>query len=413
MHPMQSVQHSSDPRPVADTVASRSCLESGGRALDTTPLSVATLFADPVRDGVAIAVQQFLAAAGVALDLRVVPSSLARGGTVGRIGVPQNAADIVEQQRAVIGASFGDDPLAPVPRLWRGMQRRADVLVDLRQCLTLPGSDAHRAGNKRDVLLLSHRILERTIRQARSDAPSADQWTRARESAETVYRLAIAEQRTVMLVLPVGRGTAAQQSFADALDRQARVHRLPSPRIVKAGLLAALLCGESSTARWLVASVMPMSELSALATEAIGDAGPWPVVSIGRGATFYDMPASAPDAHDPVPLLLVIVHMLQRSGLAASARALCDAVLVTRTAEVRMREELGTDLPVPTEAFLNGVLANRGRSPAGSAVGERVSVDAMRAPVGLIGESPRTLSLESWALEAQERRTRSRPALSA
>ena len=105
--------------------------------------------------------------------------------------------------------------------------------------------------------------------------------------------------------------------------------------------------------------------------------------------------------------------MLQRSGLAASARALCDAVLVTRTAEVRMREELGTDLPVPTEAFLNGVLANRGRSPAGSAVGERVSVDAMRAPVGLIGESPRTLSLESWALEAQERRTRSRPALSA
>ena len=61
---------------------------------------------------------------------------------------------------------------------------------------------------------------------------------------------------------------SAQQSFADALERQARVHRLPSPRIVKAGLLAALLCGESSTARWLVASVMPMSELSALATEA-------------------------------------------------------------------------------------------------------------------------------------------------
>jgi hypothetical protein len=158
---------------------------------------------------------------------------------------------------------------------------------------------------------------------------------------------------------------------------------------------------------------MPMGELSALTTEAIGDAGPWPVVSVGRGATFYDMPASAPDAHDPVPLLLVIVHMLQRSGRSAWARALCDALLVTRTAEVRMREELGTDLPVPTDAFLNGVLANWGRTPAGSAVGERVTVDAARAPAGLIGEPLRTLSLDTWTLETPERRTRSRPALSA
>ena len=418
MHPIQSAHISGDLRAAADSVTMRSTVAHDSRTLEADSLTVATLFADTMRDGLAHAVQKFLASAGIALDLRSVPASLARGGTVGRIGVPHDAAVIVEQQRVVIGATFGGDPLAPVPRLWRGLQRRADVLLDLRRSLTLPGSDAKRAGNDRDVLLVSQRILERTLRQVRSDASSADEWTRARESAEIVYRLAAAEQRTVMLVLPIGRGTAAQHSFADALERQARVHRVPAPRILKAGLLSALLSGDSTSARWLVASVMPMDELSALATEAIGDTGPWPVVSVGRGATFYDMPMATSDAHDPVPLLLVIVHMLQRSGRAASARALTDALLVTRTAELRMREELGGELPVPTDAFLRGVLANWGRTPSGAALVERTiiersPVDIARVPVGLIGDPLRNPSLDAWNAELPDRRTRSRAALSA
>ncbi|MBC7842898.1 MAG: hypothetical protein H7099_11320 [Gemmatimonadaceae bacterium] len=418
MHPIQSAQHSTDHRAVAESVTMRSHGEPGTRVLEAASLTVATLFADPTRDDIALAVRQFLASAGAALDLHALPSSLARGGTVGRIGIPHDAAVIVEQQRAVIGASFGADPLAPVPRLWRGLQRRADVLIDMRRSLTLPGSDAKRAGNERDVLLVSQRILERTLRQARSDAPTADEWTRARESAEIVYRLAAAEQRTVMLVLPIGRGTGAQQSFADALERQARVHRQPAPRIVKAGLLSALLSGDSASARWLAASVMQMDELSALATEAIGDTGPWPVVSVGRGATFYDMPMAASDAHDPVPLLLVIVHMLQRCGRAAGARALMDSLLVTRTAEERMREELGSQLPVPTDAFLRGVLANWGRTPSGAALvdralTERALVDIARTPIGLIGEPLRNSSLDAWNADRPERRSRSRSALSA
>jgi hypothetical protein len=148
----------------------------------------------------------------------------------------------------------------------------------------------------------------------------------------------------------------------EALERQARLQRLPAPRTVKAGLLAALLSGESGCARWLVASAMPIEELSQLTTEAIGDTGPWPVLSLGRGATFYNLPATTSGPSDPVPMLLVLVSMMQRSGQGAFARSLFDATLVTRAAEARMREELGLELSVPADAFLRGVMANWGRS---------------------------------------------------
>ncbi len=337
---------------------------------ESAELSVATLFADPHRDRLAQAVQASLSRLAVTIDLRSVPASLARSGTAGRISVPHAAAQIVQRQGAVLGAGFGGDPLTPIARLWRGLQRRADVLVDVRQCTTLSGSDAERAGNQRDVLLVTQRMLDRSVRHSRSDSQSADRWTRARDSAEIVYRMAAAGQRSVLLVLPVGRGIGAQACFADALERHARAQRLPAPRAVKAGLLAALLAGARGDTRWLVASVMPIEELSQLVAEAIGDTGPWPVVSIGRGATFYDMPVASASVDDPVPMLLALVNQLQRSGRVTIARAMFDALTVTMSAEARIREELGGALSVPVDAFLRGVSANWGRAPIRVAITE-------------------------------------------
>jgi hypothetical protein len=225
------------------------------------------------------------------------------------------------------------------------------------------------------VLLVAHRVLERTARAIGSTADDSDARIRALDAADLVCQLAMAEQREMLLVLPVGRGTASQRSFVDALERQARVHQLRAPRQVKAGLLAALLSGEGGDTRWIVATVMTMADVSAVACEAIGDTGPWPVVSIGRDACFYDMPASG-DADDPLPMLLAVSALLEREGHAESAQALIGAVSITLAAAARMREELGTDMPVPREAFLRGLLANWGRTPIDAPVATRTAVSA-------------------------------------
>lgn len=399
---MPQVQTAAQPRrsrPAQQAATARFATESGRRpSLDPLTLAAATLFGDSARDAVLSAVQDFLVNAGAVLDLRSVPASLARARTVGRIGVPQDAAQIMMRQRTVIGANFGGDPRAPVARLWRGLQRRADVLIDARQCTTLPDSEANRSGNVRDVLLISQRFVERN--DAHSERDSAQEWTRARDSAELVYRLAAAEQRTVLLVSPVGRGKRGQQQFIEALERQARVQRLPAPRMVKAGLLAALLCGESGSARWLVVSAMPIEELSDLTAEAIGDAGPWPVLSLGRGATFYSLPANTPRPDDPVPMLLVLVSMMQRSGRGALARSLFDAMLVTRAAEARMREELGMELSVPVDAFLRGVTANWGRSLADAAAAHGSAAHPVASALRLRIESALVASAVRQAVNA-------------
>ena len=349
-----------------------------------SPIASAALFEDPSHVAMLTTLQAFSAALGAPLDCRVIPASLARSGTVGRIGVPLAATAAMLGQKLVLGATIGSPALSPVSRLWRGLQRRADVHVDVRQFTTLAGSRADEAGNQRDVLLFSQRIVEGTPRRPRLSSGDADasahEWSRAREAADLAYRLVASEQRKLLLVLPVGRSTDAQQFFADALTRQARLHRMPAPRMVKAGLLAALLSGESGSERWLVASVIPIHELSALAEEAVGDAGPWPVISIGRDATFLDMPAAT--AGDPLPMLLVLSTVLQRSGRSDLASSLLQAALLTALAVARMREELGGTLTVPLEAFMAGVRSNLGRVSSPSAFRDRRA--AMREPAPVV-----------------------------
>lgn len=324
-------------------------------------LRLATLFGSERAEHVAQAVQSLMTRIGATLDLQHLSASLARAGTIGRIGVPRAAATLMYAQCVMLGHSFGAAPLAPVTRLWRGLQRRADVLLDVRQSLTMPGSAAALAGMHRDVLLVSHRVVDRAVVPSTDDAHHADQWIRAREAAEIVHRVAAAEERDLLLVLPVGRSTLTHQLFSDAIERHARLHRLPAPRTVKAGLLAALLSGDSGGTRAVVASVMPIDELSALATEAIGDTGPWPVMSLGRNVAFYDIPADLHDGDMARSMLLVMASMLARNGRAAHAHALLQSLHVTSTAAARMREELGGVLRVPADAMLSGVLANWGR----------------------------------------------------
>jgi hypothetical protein len=335
-------------------------------ALRAEPSSFASLVDDPAHALIIESTIRFCEQIGVRMEHRAIPATLARRGTVGRIGVANDAVTIMSEQRVVIGATIGQDPLAPVPRLWRGLQRRADVLVDLRQCATLPESAASRAGNERDVLLFSQRIFERPTRDSVQQRDAAEQWARARQAAELAFRLAAAENRTLLVVIPVGRGTDAQRMFSDALERHARMQRTMPPRTVKAGLLSALLSGDGGRERWLVASVMPVDELTGYVDEAIGDTGPWPVLSLGHSVSFYDMPQTARGAADPLPFLLVLVSMLQRSGRPEIARTLLHAAMTTTSAATRMREELGTDFPVPVDVFLAGVLANWGRAPLSS-----------------------------------------------
>ncbi len=347
-----------------------------GAATAAEPIQFATLCADGRLDDVVREVQLFARDIGVTLDWECIPAHLARGGTVGRIGVPQDAIALMLRQQVVIGSSVGADPLAPVSRLWRGLQRRADVMIDTRQCTTLPGSAADVAGVERDVLLVSQRVLERSgPRHNGTDATdSADQWTRARESAELVYRLAAVEQRSVLLVVPVGRATETQQHFSNALARQARLHRMTPPRTVKAGLLSALLTGNTGRERWLVASVMTIDDLAAMAAEAVGGTGPWPVISIGRSAQFCGMPQQALTQMDAVPLLLVIEYLLRRAGHLEKARLLLQAVRTTEAALHRTREEWGAPLEMPLRAYLQAIQSNWGRLSVASAVRDRRQV---------------------------------------
>lgn len=373
-------EHSSADRAAADRHAAGQPL----RALEPAGMSFATLFQDERLDAVSEAVLELLRDIGAPFDGKSIPVALARGGTVGRIGVPRDAVVLMGMQRVLVGASIGSDPLAPVSRLWRGLQRRADVVVDIRQCTTLPGSDADLAGHQRDVLLFSQRLVDGTSRRRSSGAEheAAGQWARARQAAEMAYSLAVTENRKLLLVLPVGRGTAAQQLFTDALERQARQQRLPSPRTVKAGLLSALLTGDGGRERWLVASVMSIDEMRATADEAVGDTGPWPVLSFGRTAAFYDMPAQQPGAPvDPLPFLLVVSSLLQRSGRADVARLLMNAALMTWAAVTRVREEFGTPMPVPVDAWISAVKANWGRAPLAPAPRERRASARSDTPV--------------------------------
>lgn len=343
---------------------------AGARA---DPIRVATLCSDERLDGLVRAVQRFALEIGSTIDWECIPAHLARGGTIGRIGVPHDAIAVMLRQQVVIGSSTGADPMAPVSRLWRGLQRRARVLIDLQQCTTLPGSAASVAGVERDVLLVSQRLVERaTPRRVAPEAnDTADQWARARESADIVYRTAVAEQRRVLLVLPVGRTTEMQQFFSDALARQARLHRMPPPRTVKAGLLSALLTGETGRERWLVASVIPIDDLAATAAEAVGDTGPWPVFSLGRGALFCGLPQQLAAALDPTPLLLVLEFLLRRSGQFETARLLMQSLRTTVAALHRTREEFGAPFEIPVRDFLRGVLSNWGRAPSAGGVRER------------------------------------------
>jgi hypothetical protein len=358
---------------------SNAVVRSGSRPLELTPRNVAavapeavalaTLFDDRQWDDALAGVRTLCDRLHIPIDHAVIPAELARGGTVGRIGVPQLAQSVMRRQRVMLSATAGAEPLTPVPRLWRGLQRRADVLVDLRQRTTLPGSASARAGVRRDVLLLSQRIVERNGRTHGRTDENADQWNRARQAAEMAYRLATKEQRELLLVLPVGRTTSTQQLFADALERHARQVRVRPPRGIKAGLLSALLTGDHGATRWLVASVMSMDELCATVDEAVGDTGPWPVISVGRDVAFYDMPALETGASGVMALLLVFVNLLQRSGRNDIAQTLMQAVLVTAEAQWNMRDDDERPLPVPVTAFLDGVSANWGRSPLIAAPG--------------------------------------------
>ena len=351
------------------------------------PLAFATLFGAGTLDDAMQSVCSLLNCVGAPSDVRRLSAALASPGTVGRIGVPHEAEALMRQQRAIVGASFGACSLQPLSRLWRGLQRRAEVVLDVRRCMTLPGSAAAQHGVDRDVLLVAHGVRERAAGQARNTT-GADQWTRARRAAEIVYRLAVEEDRPVLLVLPVGRATLAQRMFSDALERHAQLQRVATPRCVKAGLLSALLSSDGGVERWLVASVMRIEELSTLTAEAIGDTGPWPVMSLGRDVTFYNMPMSVFESGDALPLLLVLVSALQRSGNTGLAHAVMQALLTTAAAAVRMREELGTELMIPHDAFVRGVLANWGRVPLDSPSDDAVSRRVAFAPPARLPSPP-------------------------
>lgn len=368
------------PVPPASAAATRTAppVRPATQGLTVASLSAGDTLAQPLAT-----LERLARRLGVSIDVKAIPSGLARAGQVGRIGVPREAAAVMQQQGVLIGSTFGGDPLAPVARLFRGLQRRADVVVDVRPFVTLPGTRLGADSWERDVLLFSQRPLERTT--ARRDATNLDdarEQARSRDAAALAYRLCAAERRKLMLVLPVGRGTRAQQAFAEALQQHAIANRLAPPRIVKAGLLAALLSGESGRERWLVSSVIPIDELSAMVSESVGPVVNWPVLSYGRGASFYDLPVTADG--DAVPLLLVLASLLQRSGRSELAQSLQASVLMTCAARTRAAEELGvSELRVPLDDFVAGVLANWGREPVMASPRERRSVD--RDPLGVAG----------------------------
>ncbi|HYW49831.1 MAG TPA: hypothetical protein VE861_04445 [Gemmatimonadaceae bacterium] len=319
-------------------------------------LPLAALLDD--KDGTLLdTLMHFAARIGVALQAASIPASLARSGTVGRIGVPRESIALMLEKGMLLGSTIGSDALEPVPRLWRGLQRRAGVFVDLQRCGT-----AERA-EMRDVLLLSQRVPEWPgLRRSAGEGDTvAAQWLRARQAAEVAYQRAVAEDRRVLLVTPIGRSTDAHRYLRDAMDRQARLHRLPAPRSVKAALLSSLIGAHDGDVRWLVASVTPIHELRTMMSEVLDDITPWPVLSIGTDVTCCDLRHRDTATRDPMSLLLALVTLLEEGGHRTHAATLLDAILLTDAASRRMREELGGTLDVPSNEFLDGVVANFGR----------------------------------------------------
>ncbi|MCU0625384.1 MAG: hypothetical protein MUF21_02705 [Gemmatimonadaceae bacterium] len=278
--------------------------------------------------------------------------------------MPAQAIRAVGEAGVALGATLSLDPLAPLPRMWRGLQRRCDVLADVRHCVTLPGSDAHRMGNERDVILVSQRRTERSLADWRGADHDVDGWGRARRVAELAYRLAASDGRRVVLAVPPGRLTSAQRLLADACEREARQQRQEGVRTVKAGLLAALLSGDTGRQPLVVVSPMSMEELSSTVVAAIGDTGPWPVIAAGERVTFYDIPpvrGESASVVDPTGVLLAAVAMLQRQALVEPASGLLHALRLALAAEARMRGEDGRRLPVSADQFASAVIAHYGR----------------------------------------------------
>jgi hypothetical protein len=184
---------------------------------------------------------------------------------------------------------------------------------------------------------------------------NAQHWSHARDAADLICAAAVRDQRRVLLVDAIGRSTPSQRLFADALDREMRQRRMSPARCVRAGLLAAMLIPDRASAPLLVASTIGIEDLDAIASEALGDCGAWPVVHIGRHATFYDIPtlADATPVQVATSLLLAVAHMMEPAGRAPDARTLVGAL--------RLRGEL----PAPSElmTLLRGVRANWGRTP--------------------------------------------------
>lgn len=323
-------------------------------------LSLAALSSDAVFDDALRAVLAFCDEIGVPIDAIAIPATLARVGTVGRIGVSDEAIMLMHRHRVLIGAHRDADPLQPVPRLWRGMQRRAGVLLDLQRCLTMPGSEAARRGNQRDVLLVAQRQVDRRTSRV-SRAGEAPWGADAQRAAELCWAIAASEHREVLLVEPVGRLTPAQRDLAAAMHAVATSHRMALPRTVKAGVLSALLTGDHARSRWLVASAMTIDELRALAREAIGETGPWPVLSVGRHASFYDIP-STPHTGLAMPMLLTCVSLLERAGRQSIAATLLNAIQVTCAAASRLRTSPTESLCVQTDALLAALRVNWGRA---------------------------------------------------
>lgn len=357
------MQNAATYRPFAPIARPRAAAPQPPAAPARPTLPVAGFWDDAGVDEALVAARRVLAHIGVALDPRAVPASIAKGGTVGRIGVPPQALRAVGEAGVALGATLSLDPLAPLPRMWRGLQRRCDVLADVRHCVTLPGSEAHRMGHERDIVLVSQRRTERSLADWRGAEHDVDGWGRARRVAELAYRLAAADNRRVVLAVPPGRLTAGQKLLAEACDREARQQRAEGVRTVKAGLLAALLTGEAGRHPMVVVSPMSIEELSQTVAAAIGDTGPWPVVAAGERVTFYDVPPvrGADGGVDPTGILLACVAMLQRQGLSDQATGLLHALRLARAAEARMRPAGEPRLAIGADAFASAVIAHYGR----------------------------------------------------
>jgi hypothetical protein len=337
-------------------------------ATPALPLRLAILTTEPAMDSALDAARRVLAHAGVALDARPIPESALKGGTVGRIGVPQAVLDAVEGADAVLAPVIGRDPLEPATRLWRGLVRRYAAERDVSAMQTLPGSPAARAGHARDLVLVAQRMRV----DGSTTHDDIDGWGRARRTAERVVRMAIADERDILVVTPPGRLGPQAKLLADAVDREARTHRITPPQVIKAGMLAAHIAGRRGVRRAVIVSAMTMAELRATLDNAIGSLGPWPAVSEGADRPFIAVELPATDdvqCVDPTGLLLACSMLLRERGDRAG-EMLLHAMQVTVAAEARMRHVPAERLRIPAHQVAAAVIANWGRVlPAAEAHG--------------------------------------------